>query len=107
MNTSPRFTLMAVAAEVTPGMAAGAGCHRSTGWEHSFYFTAQKLTALLSSNCFLQFFNRIGVSKLHRLFHLPGLTEHLPPAEPIHRGKCFGEICSYHLFLSAAGLKPL
>ncbi|KAM5322155.1 tumor protein p73 isoform 2-T2 [Glossophaga mutica] len=29
-----------------------------------------------------QFFNRIGVSKLHRALHLPGATEHLPPAEP-------------------------
>uniref|UniRef100_A0A8C2SA77 Cellular tumor antigen p53 n=1 Tax=Capra hircus TaxID=9925 RepID=A0A8C2SA77_CAPHI len=28
-----------------------------------------------------QFSNRIGVSKLHRVFHLPGLTEHLPPTE--------------------------
>lgn len=34
----------------------------------------------------LQFFNRIGVSKLHRVFHVPGVTEHLPPAEPDHRG---------------------
>ncbi|XP_065386971.1 tumor protein p73 isoform X1 [Macaca fascicularis] len=33
-----------------------------------------------------QFFNRIGVSKLHRVFHVPGVTEHLPPAEPDHRG---------------------
>uniref|UniRef100_O15350-3 Isoform Gamma of Tumor protein p73 n=1 Tax=Homo sapiens TaxID=9606 RepID=O15350-3 len=31
-----------------------------------------------------QFFNRIGVSKLHRVFHLPRVTEHLPPAEPDH-----------------------
>uniref|UniRef100_A0A8C9JYP6 Cellular tumor antigen p53 n=1 Tax=Panthera tigris altaica TaxID=74533 RepID=A0A8C9JYP6_PANTA len=31
-----------------------------------------------------QFFNRIGVSKLHRVFHLPRLTEHLPPAESDH-----------------------
>uniref|UniRef100_A0A2K5IAW1 Cellular tumor antigen p53 n=1 Tax=Colobus angolensis palliatus TaxID=336983 RepID=A0A2K5IAW1_COLAP len=34
----------------------------------------------------LQFFNRIGVSKLHRVFHVPRVTEHLPPAEPDHRG---------------------
>ncbi|XP_059997627.1 tumor protein p73 isoform X7 [Lagenorhynchus albirostris] len=32
------------------------------------------------------FFNRLGVSKLHRVFHLPGVTEHLPPAEPNDRG---------------------
>lgn len=45
------------------------------------------------------------MSKLHRLFHLTRVTEYLPPAEPIHRGKCFGKICSYHLFLSAVDLK--
>lgn len=45
------------------------------------------------------------MSKLHRLFHLTRVTEYLPPAEPIHRGKCFGEICSYHLFPAAVGLK--
>jgi len=45
------------------------------------------------------------VSKLHRLFHLTRVTEYLPPAEPIHRGKCFGKICSYHLFLSAVDVK--
>lgn len=27
------------------------------------------------------------MSKLHRMFHLPGVTKHLPPAEPHHRGK--------------------
>lgn len=45
------------------------------------------------------------MSKLHRLFHLTRVTEYLPPAEPIHRGKCFGKICSYHLFLLAVDLK--
>lgn len=45
------------------------------------------------------------MSKLHRLFHLTRVTEYLPPAEPIHRGKCFGKIGSYHWFLSAVGLK--
>lgn len=45
------------------------------------------------------------MSKLHRLFHLTRVTEYLPPAEPIHRGKCFGKICFYHLFLSAVDLK--
>lgn len=45
------------------------------------------------------------MSKLHRLFHLTRVTEYLPSAEPIHRGKCFGKICSYHLFLSAVDLK--
>uniref|UniRef100_A0A8C8YEJ7 Cellular tumor antigen p53 n=1 Tax=Prolemur simus TaxID=1328070 RepID=A0A8C8YEJ7_PROSS len=29
-----------------------------------------------------QFFDRIGVPQLHRVFHLPRVTEHLPPAEP-------------------------
>uniref|UniRef100_A0A8D0L8S8 Cellular tumor antigen p53 n=1 Tax=Sphenodon punctatus TaxID=8508 RepID=A0A8D0L8S8_SPHPU len=52
----------------------------------------------------LDFFNRIGVSKLHRLFHLTRVTEYLPPAEPNHRGKCFWEdlflpFCFYRLLL--------
>uniref|UniRef100_A0A8C0E7I2 Tumor protein p73 n=1 Tax=Bubo bubo TaxID=30461 RepID=A0A8C0E7I2_BUBBB len=51
-----------------------------------------------------QFFNRIGVSKLHRLFHLTRVTEYLPPAEPIHRGKCFGKIF-LTTFLSAVDLE--
>lgn len=28
------------------------------------------------------------MSKLHRVFHLPRVTEHLPPAEPNDRGNC-------------------
>uniref|UniRef100_A0A8C0M1G8 Cellular tumor antigen p53 n=1 Tax=Canis lupus familiaris TaxID=9615 RepID=A0A8C0M1G8_CANLF len=33
-----------------------------------------------------QFPDRTGMSKLHRVLHLPGPAEHLPPAEPDHRG---------------------
>lgn len=34
----------------------------------------------------LQFPNRTGVSKLHRVLHLPGAAERLPPAEPNYGG---------------------
>ena len=34
-----------------------------------------------------QFPDRTGVSQLHRVLHVPGPTEHLPPAEPDHRGR--------------------
>ncbi|XP_044769785.1 tumor protein p73 isoform X4 [Neomonachus schauinslandi] len=34
-----------------------------------------------------QFPDRTGVSKLHRVLHVPGPTEHLPPAEPDDRGR--------------------
>uniref|UniRef100_A0A8C0K9X7 Cellular tumor antigen p53 n=1 Tax=Canis lupus dingo TaxID=286419 RepID=A0A8C0K9X7_CANLU len=34
-----------------------------------------------------QFPDRTGMSKLHRVLHLPGPAEHLPPAEPDHRGR--------------------
>uniref|UniRef100_A0A8C4YGZ3 Cellular tumor antigen p53 n=1 Tax=Gopherus evgoodei TaxID=1825980 RepID=A0A8C4YGZ3_9SAUR len=50
-------------------------------------------------------FTLLGVSKLHRLFHLTRVTEYLPPAESNHRGKCFGKISSYHLFLPTVDLK--
>lgn len=38
--------------------------------------------AVLFREFSLQFFNRTGVSQLHRAFHLPRVTDHLPPAEP-------------------------
>ncbi|XP_049657517.1 tumor protein p73 isoform X3 [Accipiter gentilis] len=72
---------------------------------HGLRITLHPPSALQPRSQPCQFFNRIGVSKLHRLFHLTRVTEYLPPAEPIHRGKCFGKICSYHLFLSAIDLK--
>uniref|UniRef100_A0A452R960 Cellular tumor antigen p53 n=1 Tax=Ursus americanus TaxID=9643 RepID=A0A452R960_URSAM len=34
-----------------------------------------------------QFPDRTGVSQLHRVLHVPGPTEHLPPAEPDDRGR--------------------
>uniref|UniRef100_A0A8B9FPV5 Cellular tumor antigen p53 n=1 Tax=Amazona collaria TaxID=241587 RepID=A0A8B9FPV5_9PSIT len=74
---------------------------------HGVRITLHPPTALQPRPQPRQFFDRIGVSKLHRLFHLPGVTEHLPPAEPIHRGKCFGEICSYHSFLLAVSPKRI
>lgn len=36
---------------------------------------------------FLQFFDRTGVSKLHRVFHITRFTEYIPPAEPNYGGK--------------------
>lgn len=45
-----------------------------------------EVNAVLFREFSLQFFNRIGVSKLCRVFHLPRVTEHLSSAEPNDRG---------------------
>lgn len=41
---------------------------------------------LMLSPLWLQLPDRTGVSQLYRVFHLPGPTEHVPPAEPDDRG---------------------
>lgn len=47
---------------------------------------AWKLEPLHPAFC-PQFPDRTGVSQLHRVLHVPGPTEHLPPAEPDDRGR--------------------
>lgn len=45
-----------------------------------------EVNAVLFREFSSQFFNRIGVSKLCRVFHLPRVTEYLSSAEPNDRG---------------------
>lgn len=70
-----------------------------TGTTHTFHLGGEFRVQLMclkalcqffygANFCFLlQFSNRIGVLKLHRLFHFTRVTDYLPPAELNHGGK--------------------